>query len=172
LPLTERGRDQAARLAECLSNARVDRIYSSDLRRAVETARAIASPHGLEPVVDARLREFAFGAWEGLTWAEILASRPDLSEMGWRSARLYAPEGGEDFAAVCARVAAFFEDIGSAAPASAVIVTHAGALHAALGVLGLVDENAAPVNFFPASITRVSGSPGAWRLIDGPTPLP
>jgi broad specificity phosphatase PhoE len=151
----------------------IDRIYTSDLLRARETAQAIAAPHGLEPVEDARLREFAFGAWEGLTWAEILAERPHLSEANWHHAQLYAPEGGENFDAVCARVRAFCEDLDEHALRHVVAVTHAGTLHAMLDVLKLPESRQTiPVNFQPASITRVRSNGGDWVLIDGPTVPP
>lgn len=156
-----------------LCDERFERIYTSDLLRAQETARAIAEPHGLQPIADARLREFAFGAWEGLTWAEILAARPHLNEANWHHARLYAPEDGENFDAVCARVRSFCDDLAARNVGTALAVTHAGTLHALLSVLDLPESRQAiPVNFFPASITRVVGDGGTWRLRDGPTVPP
>lgn len=137
--------------------------------RARETADAIALPHGLQPIPDARLREFAFGAWEGLTWAEILAERPHLSEANWHHAQLYAPEGGEDFDAVRARVRDFCDDLHVQGVRTAVAVTHAGALHALLSVLDLPESRqAVPINFLPASITRVFKDRNGWQLRDGP----
>lgn len=172
VPLSASGREQAALLAERLANRRFERIYSSDLRRAVETARAIGERNGLEPITDTRLREFAFGAWEGLTWTEILAAYPHLSDMSFRAAHLYKPDGGEDFDAVCERVRSFYEDIAMAGLQRIAVVSHAGALHATLGVLGLTSaEPERAVNFFPASVTEVLRSDGVWRLISGPTAL-
>jgi broad specificity phosphatase PhoE len=173
VPLSDEGRLQAVRLAARLRDESFERVYTSDLQRARETANAIAAPHGLEPIADARLREFAFGAWEGLTWAEILAERPHLSEANWHHAQLYAPEGGENFDAVCARVRSFCDDLVAQGVRTAVAVTHAGTLHALLSVLGLPEsKQAVPVNFFPASITRVVNDAAGWRLIDGPVVPP
>ncbi len=141
--------------------------------RARETASAIAVAHGLEPIPDLRLREFAFGAWEGLTWAEILAERPHLSEANWHHAQLYAPEGGENFDAVCARVRSFCDELEMQGVRTAVAVTHAGTLHALLRVLDLPESRQeVPVNFFPASITRVFKDGSVWQLRDGPTVPP
>lgn len=56
-PLTPAGREQAARLAMRLAYLPIDQVWSSDLRRAVETAEAVARPHGLEVRTDRRLRE-------------------------------------------------------------------------------------------------------------------
>ena len=46
-------------------------LYASDLQRAWETAQAIATPHALHVHAEPRLREMAFGRWEGLTYDEI-----------------------------------------------------------------------------------------------------
>lgn len=173
IPLSDEGRLQAARLTARLRDEPVERIYTSDLLRARETASAIAAPHRLEPMPDSRLREFAFGAWEGLTWAEILAERPHLSEANWHHAQRYAPEGGEDFDAVCARVRSFCDELAAQGVRTAVAVTHAGTLHAFLSVLDLPEsKQPVAVNFFPASITRVANDGNRWRLIDGPTVPP
>jgi 2,3-bisphosphoglycerate-dependent phosphoglycerate mutase len=56
-PLSERGREQAARLAARLAPVPLHAVWSSDLRRATETARAVAGAHDLPVVTDARLRE-------------------------------------------------------------------------------------------------------------------
>jgi broad specificity phosphatase PhoE len=169
VPLSGEGHLQAGRLAARLREEAFERIYTSDLLRARQTAGAIAETHGLEPVADERLREFAFGAWEGLTWAEILAERPHLSESNWHHAQLYAPEGGENFDAVCARVHSFFDELAGQGLSDVAVVTHAGTLHAMLSVLDLPEsKQAVPVNFFPASITRIVEDAGGWRLIDGP----
>ena len=173
VPLSDEGRLQAVRLAARLREEPLERIYTSDLVRARETASAIAVPHALEPIPDARLREFAFGAWEGLTWAEILAERPHLSEANWHHAQLYAPEGGEDFDAVCARVRSFCDELVEDGFGNALAVTHAGTLHALLRVLDLPESRqAVPVSFPPASITRVVNDGSGWRLKDGPTVPP
>ncbi len=173
VPLSDEGRLQASRLAARLRVEPVELIYTSDLLRARKTAGPIAQTHGLQLITDVRLREFAFGAWEGLTWAEILAERPHLSEANWHHAQLYAPEGGENFDAVCARVRSFFDELAAQDVGDAVIVTHAGTLHALLRVLDLPESTqAVPVNFFPASITRIVKDDRGWRLIDGPTVPP
>jgi broad specificity phosphatase PhoE len=70
-PLNELGRRQAAVLAERLRTTRLDAVYSSDLRRAHETAVLVATEHGLPVVVDPELREIDVGSWSGLTRQEI-----------------------------------------------------------------------------------------------------
>jgi broad specificity phosphatase PhoE len=76
-PLNETGRDQARRLAEELRATPFDAAYSSDLRRASETAEIVAAPHHMLVVLDRDLREIDIGAWSGLTRAEIIERFPD-----------------------------------------------------------------------------------------------
>ena len=64
-PLTDRGRAQAAALSDRLADIALDAVYSSDLRRARETAEAVALPHGLDVIVLPELREVDVGSWEG-----------------------------------------------------------------------------------------------------------
>ncbi|HTX60034.1 MAG TPA: histidine phosphatase family protein [Verrucomicrobiae bacterium] len=170
VPLSDEGRAQARALAAALAGERFDAVYASDLVRAFETARIVAEPHRLAVVADERLREFDFGAWEGLTWDEIVASRPHLQDTGRTLARRYAPEGGETFEAVRARVGAFFDGLGKAfagrSQAHVAVVMHAGPLHAALEVLRLdPPRDGPPVSFAAASLTRVAMEAGRPRLI-------
>lgn len=72
-PLSDHGRNQAARAAERLRDVPYVRVVSSDLSRARDTARAL----GIEPEVDPGLREIDVGRWEGLRRAEVLEKFPD-----------------------------------------------------------------------------------------------
>ena len=159
--LSELGIVQAGAISRRLEGERIDRLYSSDLSRALETARAIGLKHDVEPVPDGRLREFDFGEWEGLTWDEIARRHPELGNDA-TAARSYAPPGGETFDAVRARVRAFLADILNAADGAdanasrhAVVVTHAGVLHAILAELNLTAPAQSAARFSPAGITRI-----------------
>jgi len=77
VPLNELGRQQAVEAAALLVRFRPEVLVSSDLRRAADTAAALAALTGLEVRYDDRLRERYFGPWEGLTMAEVAASRPE-----------------------------------------------------------------------------------------------
>jgi broad specificity phosphatase PhoE len=76
-PLNETGRAQARELAEELRDVPFDAVYSSDLRRAHETAEIVAEPHGVPVLVDPGLREIDIGSWSGLTHDEIRQRFPD-----------------------------------------------------------------------------------------------
>jgi broad specificity phosphatase PhoE len=70
-PLNETGRAQAAGLAETLAGERLDAVYSSDLRRASETAEIVGARFGLPVKHERALREIDVGSWQGLTKAQI-----------------------------------------------------------------------------------------------------
>lgn len=95
IPLNEKGRWQAERLAHALADEHIHAIYSSDLQRARDTAEAIASGNGLDVMLDMQLRERHFGRFEGMTQDEIAAVWPEEARR-WRDRDpSYGPEGGE-----------------------------------------------------------------------------
>jgi probable phosphoglycerate mutase len=107
--LVAEGRAQAEALARRLSGVRIDRIVSSPMLRALETAQAIATGRPVE--VDERLRELDYGRWEGLTYPEIEARDPELRAR-WEHdpASTHSP-GGESGDDVAARVLGFLVDL-------------------------------------------------------------
>ncbi len=138
--LTTRGEAQARAVARRLGGRRVHALYSSDLRRAVETAWPVADALGLTPVVERRLRERAFGSAEGSPSARLL---PEQS--GVRAGRVVdpdaAPPGGESVRQLCRRVGEFLDqlaagdDLWQSPPGDVVLVAHGGVVRAALGHL-------------------------------------
>jgi len=84
IPLNVEGRRQAAALGRALASEPLDAVIASDLRRAMETARAIAAPHGIAVRAERELRERRFGAFEGLTHDEIRARYPHHHAV-WRA---------------------------------------------------------------------------------------
>jgi len=77
VPLNDLGRQQAVDAAELLVRLRPDVLVSSDLRRAADTAAALAALTGLSVAYDERLRERHFGVWEGRTMTEVAETRPE-----------------------------------------------------------------------------------------------
>src|SRR5579862_1895349 len=81
-PLNDTGRAQARSLGEELADEPIDAVFSSDLRRAHETARLVAEPRGLSVIAIPDLRERNFGSAEGLTTEEIQTRFPGV-ELAW-----------------------------------------------------------------------------------------
>jgi broad specificity phosphatase PhoE len=121
VPLTEVGVAQAAAAAKRLATAGLDAIVSSPLQRAVRTAEEVAAVTGLPVATDDGFRETDFGAWEGLTFAEVRERWP--SEMtAWLADPAVAPPGGESFAAVSERVTAALARVLAGRPGQRVLL--------------------------------------------------
>ncbi|MFE3452153.1 bifunctional RNase H/acid phosphatase [Nonomuraea sp. NPDC059194] len=103
--LTPNGLAQAGAAARRLAAPpyRIDVIVSSPLKRARQTAEAVARLVGVEVEVDEGLRETDFGAWEGRTFTEIQREWPD-ELAAWLADPTVAPPGGESFEQVARRV--------------------------------------------------------------------
>ena len=130
-PLNESGRRQAAELADVLADKRLAAVYSSPLRRALETAEILAAPHGLEPVKVEALREVDVGSWQGLTRTELAERVPEQlarwldGGQGW--------EDGETYEQLARRVLSALLDLAAAHEGGRILaVTHGGPIRAAL----------------------------------------
>ena len=129
-PLTPLGRQQAKALAsELASSSSLSVIYTSPLRRALETAAVVGEQLGLEPVPDDDLREVDVGSWTGLSRAEVEARYPDAFERwldggeGW--------DDGESYAEMSARVLAALVRISGSHPGDELlVVSHGGPIRA------------------------------------------
>jgi probable phosphoglycerate mutase len=105
VPLTDTGVRQAAAAAERLATAGLGVIVTSPLQRATRTAQEVAAVTGVPVVTDEGFRETDFGAWEGLTFAEVRERWPG-EVTSWLADPAVAPPGGESFAEVSERVSA------------------------------------------------------------------
>jgi broad specificity phosphatase PhoE len=102
-PLTDVGLQQAAAAAKQLASAGLDVVVTSPLQRAARTAEEVVRVTGVPLVTDEGFRETDFGAWEGLTFAEVRERWP--AELGtWLADPAVAPPGGESFTEVSTRV--------------------------------------------------------------------
>jgi 2,3-bisphosphoglycerate-dependent phosphoglycerate mutase len=125
------GRDQAQRLGRALADARFDAVYASDLRRAADTARAVAERAGLPLRTEVSLRERAFGDFEGLTWAEVEQRHPEASRRWRERDASFGPPGGETLALFYERAVGALAAIAARHRGQHIaIVTHGGVLDA------------------------------------------
>jgi glucosyl-3-phosphoglycerate phosphatase len=140
--LDDTGHLQAAAAAPAIAAYRPDVLWSSDLARARQTAAYVAKETGLEPVHDARLREFFLGERQGLTHDEYAALAPEEFAR-FRAGDLSVAPGAESSAAVAARleeaVRELLDQVG--AGGTGVAVAHGAAIRVAtLHLLGLPDS--------------------------------
>jgi alpha-ribazole phosphatase len=141
--LTSAGRRELQRLSEKCSTYPIHAVYSSDLRRACQTADAIARNFGLKVELHPQLREMHFGQWEGLSWSQIARRFPRLAA-SWIERFPYQPiPGAEPLRQFRKRIATGIGEIVAANRGQcALMVTHAGVIRFAVGaVLGVPARN-------------------------------
>ncbi|MCX5334537.1 bifunctional RNase H/acid phosphatase [Streptomyces sp. NBC_00140] len=124
--LSDVGRGQAERVAAALARrGTVQEILASPLTRTRETAAAVAERLGLDVTVEDGLRETDFGAWEGLTFAEVRERYPDDLNTWLSDPDAEPTGGGESFAATATRIAATRDKLVAAyAGRTVLLVTH------------------------------------------------
>jgi probable phosphoglycerate mutase len=124
--LSDVGREQAERVAAALARrGTVQEILASPLTRTRETAAAVAERLGLDVTVEDGLRETDFGAWEGLTFAEVRERYPDDLNTWLSDPDAEPTGGGESFAATATRIAATRDKLVAAyAGRTVLLVTH------------------------------------------------
>jgi probable phosphoglycerate mutase len=156
-PLTAKGQQQAVALAAALSNRQITRVYSSDLGRAVQTARAVAENLGVELIQDERLRERNFGDLEGKPWSELDRFRLNPDDV---------VPGGESFRQVYERSVACLEELaGQHSNFAFAVICHGGIVHSAFHrALGLPLNHPCHFSLNNASLNRISIIEGTWRL--------
>ncbi len=138
-PLTARGRAQARAhgvlLGALIAEPETWRVVTSPLGRALDTARLACAELGLPEAAietDPRLKEIAYGDWEGLTYAEIEARNSDDWAARQRDPWRYVVPGGESYEMVAARAGDFLNE----ARGNTIVVSHGGTGRVLRGLYG------------------------------------
>ncbi|HLS13570.1 MAG TPA: histidine phosphatase family protein [Beutenbergiaceae bacterium] len=149
IPLNDTGRAQAAAAAPTLAQVQPVQIVSSDLARARDTAQELEDRTAVAVSTDERLRERAFGDWEGLTHEQIEAGWPQTFQH-WRAGGHPEGIGAELRAEVGRRVAEVATEVAAGHPegTAVVLVAHGAAISAGL-------------------VTLLGHSPDAWHGVTG-----
>jgi 2,3-bisphosphoglycerate-dependent phosphoglycerate mutase len=165
-PLTDKGREQACKLAELLQKDSFDMFYSSDLGRAVQTAQIIAASIHLNIVYDQRLRERNLGRLGGQTLNRFQAEDPE----GWARYVKRDPDyivpGGESASQAYARSIACFEEWAHKLPDhNILVVTHGFILEYLLRyTLGIPLDQKIRFSLKNCGINRFSKIGNEWVL--------
>lgn len=165
--LSEIGRQQAKALAARLAQVRAKAIYSSDLKRAQQTAQEIAAACGLELVLDDRLRERNMGVIQGMRWEEVKEEYPEIVKRMKSADPTYRIPDGESTEQVIKRVERWLANITRAHAGGTVIaVTHGGVLNVLFRLLlGLPPGRFRRLKLFNASLNRFVRENGKWYLV-------
>jgi broad specificity phosphatase PhoE len=165
-PLSPRGHQEAALLAERLAKLSPAALYTSDLRRAAQTAAPLAEVFSRVPIARTDLREVDIGAWAGKTFDEIVAAFPE-EVAAWRSGEDVARGGGERFTDLSRRAVAFLDHLRHHHDGEDVVaVTHGGWIRAVLThILDLPHNHPALGGNANTGITLLRYIPTGLRLI-------
>ena len=173
VPLTETGRLQAKAVAERLSDIEFDAVYSSDLKRAFDTAKAItANRTELQVRTTSQLREYHFGDYEDMPWEEVGNADPEFYRC-WKNLSTRIDiifPGGESMRDAWDRVGSFLSEILAEhrqGDETILIVGHGGSLQAVLAhLLSLRVTDQWGFLFDNTSVTVVKEhpyTPDAWQ---------
>ncbi len=143
--LTDIGHEQAKRCAEALKNEKVDAVYTSDLRRAYDTARPIAAALGLEITPREDLREIFAGEWEGKLFCDLLEEYPEAYGLWKKDIGRAECTGGESVKQLSERILGALAEIAAHHDGKTVLVTtHATPIRAVCAAaVGLPSEEMA-----------------------------
>ncbi|MFC8191673.1 histidine phosphatase family protein [Cellulomonas sp. NPDC057328] len=164
-PLDEHGRAQAAAAAALVDRVGRDlwgdiayptELVASPMVRTQQTGGVIAERLGLDVRTDAAFQEADFGDWQGLTAEEIEERWPGQLEPWHTSGRLRPPGGGESIEDVGVRLRAGLDALQTGGPRTVVVVSHAVAIRAALGVtMGADPGTWSQLRVAPASVSII-----------------
>jgi alpha-ribazole phosphatase len=156
--LNERGREQARRVVEFFRGLKLDAVYSSPLKRCLETAAPVAEDQGLSIQIMEGLMEVDMGEWDGRTFEELFREEGELVGKWMRNPSSVAIPGGEDFGAVRDRVMSSVREITSRHPGDqrVLVVTHGGPIRGILcEALGMELDGMFRIQIDLASISAV-----------------
>ncbi len=162
IPLDTPGLEQAEAIADRLATWEIDAIYSSDLQRAAQTAKAIAKHHDLNVIIEPAWRERHVGDCEGMTRAEILETYREMFEAG-----TFQAPNGENAETLAARVIPAFKQIErDHEDETVLIVSHGGTIASLIThILNLPFEDSWRfMAGYNTGLSRIEKTERGWRL--------
>jgi broad specificity phosphatase PhoE len=168
--INARGRKQASLAAKALAGLIEPEhlpnltFFASPMRRVRETVEILRAELGLPPHVytaDDRLREIAFGAWEGRTWPEIRSRDPIGAKARDKDMWAFAPPGGESYFDVSRRVSSWLAGVDR----PAVVVSHGGIGRTLMMLHGVKREHGLEAQVWQGRVLRLA--PGECQWLPG-----
>jgi len=161
--LNETGKVQVCKLGEHLKSIALDNVFASDLQRAVDTAHAIAQPHGLQVELDSRLREWDVGDLDGQPAVIYLKMIKDTG----KPLSFFDPPGGTKLGEVRKRADGFIEQLlREHLGESVVACSHGDFMRMMIGSMLQIDiDTATAFHFDNASYSVFEFLDDHWRVI-------
>lgn len=133
--LTKSGIERAHQFKELVKDVEFDVIYSSDQKRAVDTAKIIKDDRDIKIIQLTELRELGFGSWEGQTLSEIKDKEAELFDIYLNSPLSYKPSSGESISDLFIRVNVALKKIENKDGKNNLIVSHGVTIRAIIAIL-------------------------------------
>ncbi len=163
--LTPKGVVQARLAGEALKDKGIQEIYTSDLRRAYQTATIIGDILGIEPIIDMRLREMHFGDWEGKSYQEVLSNHPDLWNNWLKNPVKHPLPNQEDIEKFESRLKSFLNDIKKESVDNILVVAHGGSIQGIICLeIGIGLENLWTFRHTNTGISLIESNNGKVQL--------
>lgn len=161
--LNETGIAQVEKLADHLGQVHIDRVISSDMRRAKATAQSIADKQNLHVELDPRIREWHTGDWDAMPAVDFHAM---IARNNWKRVDL-SPPNGETLQQIRDRAKPFLADLVIIGKGKTVLVcSHGDFMRALIGELLDLRIDAASAFFFDnASYSVLEFKEEMWKLI-------
>jgi broad specificity phosphatase PhoE len=169
VPLSVAGLRQAERLQRRLAREEIDAVYSSDLRRALDTATIIGKCHHLSAVPCPELREISFGQCEGLTFDEMRERYPESESIWTANDPGISFPGGESLRTLAERVETFAERLCCHSANTTLVVSHGGPLRVLVCFLAGFDLSAwqrVRIERASLSIIEINDHHGTLQLLN------
>jgi probable phosphoglycerate mutase len=159
-PLSDAGREGVLAWRDHFRAPAFDAVWSSDLRRAVQSAELLSPGRESEIRVISGLRELNLGEWEGRPRDQVRATCPDLWKARGDDLAEFRPPGGESFSDLQKRVVACIRGICAESPGTVMVAAHAGVIRVLIcAVLGMPLSNLFRIQIDYASLTVVDFGP-------------
>lgn len=165
IPLNEKGLNQAELAGLYFKDRGINRIFSSPLKRAFQTAQAVSKATGIEIEVIDEFTDINFGIWEGLTVEEVKKIYASDFDLWRRSPERLCVDGGETLDMVRDRISKGIKTINTRDDESILIVTHRVICKViVLYLLNIGNEHFWDMKFDPTSITLLERDGGRFVL--------
>jgi broad specificity phosphatase PhoE len=167
LPLNETGRQQAQCVRRLLERTSIAAVYSSSLKRAFDTATAVAEPHRLEVGIVDALIEADVGKWEGMSWDQIRRDFPQECDDFQQDQSRFPYLGGESYRDVAVRAMPALAEIMERHPGRSIVaVAHNVVIRAcAATLLGMPLTHAKDMHQNNGGVSLVRRENGRTELI-------
>ena len=167
LPLNANGLRQAECAARLLAGVDVRQVYSSPLQRALQTAQAIAVPHGLTPRTDPMFREANVGEWEGLDWGTVERRDPQAHARFMEDPGRHPYLGGESYGDVWRRAQPAWETLLRRHAGEHIVLVAHNVVNRVLlaGLLGVELKRAKSIPQGNGCVNLVQGNAGRATLV-------